>query len=712
MDWTCLEACPEDTVPISVVHNGLNSKIFNYCREKIYFVDPSSDLSNIELGTIEYPFKQLDDPIREIFNHASHLNEEFTIYLKHGPYKDQDQIITEDESDYTLINVILNGYQRKPSNFNPTIPDNRIIVNKYDFKRASEMGLMSNIIENSENDKFVTENADLTIEGFKFVEYDFIDWQFNSLIRIFLSPNRVSTINNCYLVLQRQAFSTAYGTNLVLSNSFVDITNLYRLIDHQTKQDFSPFLSENGQNFVLVTNNTFYGINSGVALIDFIYISSHFNISITGNIYRNFQWGLADSIYYLEHEAINDNMEKPIYYTITNNLIENTKDIGMTYIGYTMKFKEQGYQVVRIYNNTYRNLNFGIGCVFQIIKKGMENVEVYIDNLTFENVIYKEIEYQVIQVEANHVQLSNIQVTDSKMSCSLKVSSSNINITNILYNNVQSLQTENSMTALIWIWSSNLIRLENLKFQDVTLVLASLIQSTESQNIEINGIDITRLQIKDTNLIKFNICQNVKITNANIDKIFVEPDQSKISSLVILEQLKPYEGQEQPMYYIFYNWNIKNITTNFMDFKSIYSKEDNQNDKITVLFQDIHISEISLTQPKSYVINVEEFQSKNLSIEFNYCSFRNNLLVDGRYFNLKMKLNLFRISNLVFQNNTGRFIQMIPNSAFDESITQSLLITDSNISNNFGKANALIYKGKNTNLTIKNSIFVENFSNG
>lgn len=32
-----------------------------------YYVDPSSTNSNIELGTKQFPYKNLDDPFRELF---------------------------------------------------------------------------------------------------------------------------------------------------------------------------------------------------------------------------------------------------------------------------------------------------------------------------------------------------------------------------------------------------------------------------------------------------------------------------------------------------------------------------------------------------------------------------------------------------------------------------------------------------------------------
>ena len=48
------------------------------------FVDPSSNFSNIELGTRSYPFKAIDDPFREVFNYASDRDVKMIVNLKHG----------------------------------------------------------------------------------------------------------------------------------------------------------------------------------------------------------------------------------------------------------------------------------------------------------------------------------------------------------------------------------------------------------------------------------------------------------------------------------------------------------------------------------------------------------------------------------------------------------------------------------------------------
>jgi hypothetical protein len=60
-DYTCVSSCSHQT------YKPINASGFLMCRNYTYYVDTSS-LSQIELGTFEYPFKKLVMPFRELFN--------------------------------------------------------------------------------------------------------------------------------------------------------------------------------------------------------------------------------------------------------------------------------------------------------------------------------------------------------------------------------------------------------------------------------------------------------------------------------------------------------------------------------------------------------------------------------------------------------------------------------------------------------------------
>ena len=46
---------------------------FIHLANNEYFVDPASNTSNLELGTKQHPYKNFDDPFREIYDVSSLL---------------------------------------------------------------------------------------------------------------------------------------------------------------------------------------------------------------------------------------------------------------------------------------------------------------------------------------------------------------------------------------------------------------------------------------------------------------------------------------------------------------------------------------------------------------------------------------------------------------------------------------------------------------
>ena len=49
-----------------------------------FFIDPSSNKSEIELGTLQFPYRSLDDPFREIFNNQQNQYLSADIFIKMG----------------------------------------------------------------------------------------------------------------------------------------------------------------------------------------------------------------------------------------------------------------------------------------------------------------------------------------------------------------------------------------------------------------------------------------------------------------------------------------------------------------------------------------------------------------------------------------------------------------------------------------------------
>ncbi|CDW72908.1 UNKNOWN [Stylonychia lemnae] len=302
-DWTCVEQCPLDTLPISVTHHELDSGLFSYCRGKSYYVDPSSSLSNIELGTIEYPFKQLDDPFREIFNQLSWLGEEFIIYLRQGSnltihseqmplvlanskvtirpyyvYQKQSQIIQE---LYAKVMISSGSYTRKLSNFNPTLIRNNQSVQAYNYQNAITRGIISAQFHQVTKYKIVTYNSDLMIMDIQFSELGYVDQIANSLVFAYYAPYRWIHFKNCQFNLKQMIFMTTEGANFKLEQSSIDLTSISRLLSHSSINNCLLYGQENVSNNIFIENNNFFGQNTGIGYQHLIYISSQSNITFT-----------------------------------------------------------------------------------------------------------------------------------------------------------------------------------------------------------------------------------------------------------------------------------------------------------------------------------------------------------------------------------------------------------------------------------------------
>lgn len=90
--YTCVPSCGADTKAISSTHTHDKRGIaVKYCRPYVnnklytyeYYVDPTST-AVFELGTFEYPFKNIATPSVEILNFMYEKTTNYTTYVKRG----------------------------------------------------------------------------------------------------------------------------------------------------------------------------------------------------------------------------------------------------------------------------------------------------------------------------------------------------------------------------------------------------------------------------------------------------------------------------------------------------------------------------------------------------------------------------------------------------------------------------------------------------
>ena len=79
----CVDSCTNSLVTSYITET--DSKTINVCRPYDYFVNPNSE-QNIELGTKQYPFKNINLVFIELFNKFSNSNISVNIYVMENTY--------------------------------------------------------------------------------------------------------------------------------------------------------------------------------------------------------------------------------------------------------------------------------------------------------------------------------------------------------------------------------------------------------------------------------------------------------------------------------------------------------------------------------------------------------------------------------------------------------------------------------------------------
>jgi hypothetical protein len=99
--------------------------VLNAINEYIYYVNPNSS-SQLELGTKDYPFKNMDSPAKEIFNFMYEKDTVFTVYHYRGTsMKHYYGIMPIIIVNVKMYNLLTYG--------NDSLPNPRIYVTGHDY---------------------------------------------------------------------------------------------------------------------------------------------------------------------------------------------------------------------------------------------------------------------------------------------------------------------------------------------------------------------------------------------------------------------------------------------------------------------------------------------------------------------------------------------------------------------------------------------------
>eukprot|EP00347_Sterkiella_histriomuscorum_P020024 403339391 len=141
--WDCNNYCKNGLLQVqSPQYEFFNYRTFKYCRNTSegYYIDSTSNL-NIELGTIDYPFRMLDDPFREVFNNDYSNQDAFN----------QDQYVYDQMINiYIKANTTLNIYTEEMPllllNHNFSIIKEIIVTNIQDENLRAQINIYDDSI--------------------------------------------------------------------------------------------------------------------------------------------------------------------------------------------------------------------------------------------------------------------------------------------------------------------------------------------------------------------------------------------------------------------------------------------------------------------------------------------------------------------------------------------------------------------------------------
>eukprot|EP00347_Sterkiella_histriomuscorum_P002411 403368259 len=555
-----------------------------------YFVDPQSNISNLELGLKQHPFKSLDDPFRELFNNADGKFRNVKIFVKHNsnltihsvdmpllalninltiePYYDEDlssNLINQTERhqlflnhSYSKIRIYDKQYQRQfNSNFNPTIhtTSQQSAPYTYDFDLKISQGIFPLSQKSTTKLKFVTYNSNILVKYIHFDEITFQDASTNGLFVPTMSPFRWVNITDCYFTLKQMNFFVQDGSNIKIQNSVIDITDQSRIVQYASATDCQIYQNNHGMaNNLIFDNNTFIGI-SQVGYTALIYGQNHLNFTLTNNKFINFQWIDSDVSFIIEHFGLNCNFKPFTQISIENNTIINNDISRMSYVYFVMTLDNTGKQNIYFRNNYFENFILKAPGILTITR-GLAGTQNNDFNLIVKNITFSQVTNMYEQAQLMQINVPKVQITD-------------INIFNFSEGNYGLIEIEDSQS----------ITVANISFSAITFKNLNAFQIHQTNEIKVQNISIYNSQSSVTEVIEIFDAKNIefnKITVSNLTRL----DQSVSASLLRFNMIKPWayavQGQKKMLIDI-QNFTLTNSQTKLLVIEYLEAEFNEQN---------------------------------------------------------------------------------------------------------------------------------------
>eukprot|EP00347_Sterkiella_histriomuscorum_P011274 403373080 len=382
----CVTHCPNSTISVELSDQRFNLGILKYCRSPVLYVDGNTQ-QNIELGNSQFPFRMLDDAIRESFNNFP------------------------GNPNY-LGTTWVYSYYRNNTVFNPTLFSNSTPI-PYDYQKQIDQGLMTEGEAADIKFKFIFINSGIQMKNITFIEKFSVKYdQMNALFVGHFVPYRWANITNCKFYLYQVLMISNRGFNSNFQSNFLDISQMQYVIFITASSDCNVLLIPEMSNKQIWNNNYFTGYNI-YGRFPIIVASLAQNLTFTNNQLIDIKWPFNQegTIYANAKETYCPPEQKLSFLVhIENNTISNSDPTIQSNVAFDGGFTTlytQLYWTVIFRNNTFINQTYGS------IKQGLglfyktpdsKNLNVIIENNYFENcqtdyqeqdLLYSKAEYGV-----------------------------------------------------------------------------------------------------------------------------------------------------------------------------------------------------------------------------------------------------------------------------------------------------------------------------
>eukprot|EP00347_Sterkiella_histriomuscorum_P016197 403354113 len=723
--WTCLNQCPDSTIPIELPRTDFINSYFRYCRGFELYVDQSST-NDVELGTRDYPFRMLDDPFREVFNNFADQNPSIKVYVKAGvttnfhakqmpiilfntaltllPYSDDP--LVDYTSIWSNITMYQNGYTRNYSSFNPTISVNNAAID-YNYQKWNDKGIVQSKMISDVKYKFYSWDSNITLSNFNFREATGEVIQANALFAGGNTLYKQITVRNSFFYLIMPFIFTQQGWLQVIEHNFFLITAWQSVsstnIAYTDCSGNNPLIANNNY----WNNNTWTGTNTlrqsmlafgqqqNVTFINNKIINCQFPTNPLGSIYvTSNQYSCPPSVNFFrfQNNTIVNNVPTLSYFVFSMNYLATTN---------------QQYRV-SITGNTYINQTFGQQSIalFQVKKGNNLGMNVTFENNYFEN-IQNRLEQPLLQIRGQNIIIRNITFKNATLSHVIQITGSSGSIRNILYDGLKSTTTSATSYALMSLESSSNMAIENITIANTALGFNMAMSVTQSNKMAFKNVTISQSSVTSNYI--YYVSQSRDVSFRDIEMNGITKLQSDVLPAMKFISVQPQVSSDLPQSTYIDNIRLVNSQVPLFNLESVI--DYGNNNKISVEFKNLTLANNTLSGTQSMFF-VDQVIYKNLTLSIQDCSIENNILDKGAFFSLNHNSQEMSLSNCSIQNNKGFFTEMSPVEVADESNKQNMMITNTSFKNHYGITQGLFHVTSNCFLQINNASFENCYSTG